>query len=391
MDLQKNDKIEVTIESLGYKGEGVARIDRVPVFINGALPGERVRAHIILVKSSYAVAKLLEVLSPSDKRVQPECKYFGKCGGCNVQHMEREAQLEFKKGLVEDALHKIARMEAEVQPTQASEKQYGYRNKLSLPVRKSREGTAVGLFAYNSHRVVEIDDCPLQSEGVRGLIPKLHKLSKYFPPYDEESGKGVLRHFVARDLGGKLSLTVVATRDVSEKLKSIASEIGLGVDELWLNINRQKNNVIMGDETILIDGAQVEVDVLGLTTTVHPQGFMQVNDGVMKKLYTAVLDKAKELAPDLIIDAYSGGGTLTALLSRVGKKVIGVEIEQAAVDSANALMHKQGITNVTNYCADCAQLLPILLGSKNSELVEGSQEESHFGKEYRHPEQEYRP
>ena len=364
MDIQKNDKIEVTIESLGYKGEGVARLGRVPVFIDGALPGEKIRAHVILVKSSFVVAKLLEVVQPSAQRVKPRCPYFGKCGGCDIQHMSDGAQLDFKKSQVEDAFHKIARFDISANAVTPSDLTYGYRNKLSLPVRRGKNGAQVGLFAKNSHRIVEIDDCPLQSDRIREVLPKLKILANHFQPYDEEKGKGELRHFVLRDVG-KLSLTVVLTRKNVRKLLWAMDETGLVTDELWLNVNNNRNNVILGDETILARGVQSQVDVLGLTTTVHPKGFMQVNNGVMRKVYTAVLDKAKEINPDLIIDAYSGGGTLTALLSRIGKRTIGVEIESVAVASANDLMAREGIMNVENVCGDCAEVLPELL--KNAE------------------------
>lgn len=361
MELNKNDDIEVTVESLGYRGEGVARIDRVPVFIAGALPGERVRAHVILVKKDYAVAKLTEVLTRSADRTQPRCKYFGKCGGCNIQHMRYAAQLEYKRGAVADALQKIAHIDAEVGECVPSE-EYGYRNKLSLPVRQSG-GTAVGLFAYNSHRVVEIDDCPLQTDGVRKIIPRLREAAKYFAPYDETSGKGELRHFVMRDLGGRISLTVIATRADPEKVKKACADIG--ADEVWLNVNTAHSNVIMGDRTTLVAGEQKPHTVCGISVYVHPKAFLQVNDGVMQKLYSAVTERIKTLRAERIIDAYSGGGTLTALLAPYARELIGVEIERAAVDSARDLARRMGLTNVRHICGDCARILPTLAGNAN--------------------------
>ena len=361
MDLQKNDKIEATIESLGYRGEGVARIDRVPVFIVGALPGERVRAHVLLVKKDYAVAKLEEVLAPSPDRVRPACPYFGKCGGCNLQHLAYGAQLGYKRDSVRDALRKIARIDAGVSPCVASENIYGYRNKLSLPVRRGKEGAEVGLFAYNSHRIVEIGDCPLQTERIRALIPKLRALAAYYEPYDEESGRGVLRHLVVRDLGGRISLTAVATRVVADKLRQACAEMQIGADELWLNVNNARGNVIMGNETRLVSGAPALHTVMGLPTSVHPKGFLQVNQNVADKLYGALVAAAKELAPDLTIDAYSGGGTLTALLAPYAKETVGVEIEPAASASAAELTARLGLSTVRNVCGDCAKVLPDLI------------------------------
>lgn len=363
MDLQKNDKIEASVESLGYRGEGVARLGRVPVFVNGALPCERVRAHVLLVKKDYAVAKLEDVLLPSPDRVTPVCPYFGRCGGCNLQHLAYAAQLDYKRAAVSDALRKIGHIDAEVSPCVPSDKSYGYRNKLSLPVRRGKEGVAVGLFAYNSHRVVEIDDCPLQTDRICELIPGLRRLAARFEPYDEETGRGTLRHFVVRDLGGRISLAVVATRDIAGKLEAACEVESIAADELWLNINAARGNVIMGEQTRLISGSREFYEVLGMETSVHPKGFLQVNQSVADKLYGAVIAAAKKLAPDLIIDAYSGGGTLTALLADCAREVVGVEIEPAASASASELTARLGLTSVRNILGDCAVVLPELIRS----------------------------
>ena len=368
-ELNKNDVIETAIESLGYKGEGVARLGRVPVFINGALPGEKVRALIIFVKKDFAVGKLLEVLSPSPDRRKPLCPLFGKCGGCDLQHLAYGAQLEFKKRAVEDALFKIAHIRTEAEECVPSPLVYGYRNKISMPVRKSAKGAAAGFFAFNSHRIVETDDCPLQTDKVRRLIPSLRAFAACFEPYDEESGRGELRHFAVRDLGGKISLVAVVTRDLRGRILRAAEECGITADELWQNINVSRGNVILGKDSELIGGAPIAYELCGLKLHIHPNGFLQVNAGVAQKLYETITELAAAANAGRIIDAYSGSGVLTALLSKSAKQVIGVEIEKAAVDSADELMRANGIINVRNICGDCADAIPRLLsgGSANSE------------------------
>lgn len=368
-ELQKNDDIDTSVETLGYRGEGVARVGRVPVFVQGALPGERIRAHIILVKKDYAVGKLTDVSSPSPDRVDPGCPYFGKCGGCNIRHLAYPAQLEFKRGIVRDALRKIAHIDADVAECVPSPDTSGCRNKLSLPVRAGERGAKVGLFAYNSHRVVEIEDCPLQTPAVRRTIPALRRLAARYAPYDEEKGRGVLRHFVARDLNGKLSLTVVATSDISEGLADAVAAAGIKADELWLNVNRSRTNAILGDKTVLVAGKPVLYEFMGLHTHVHPRGFLQVNGPVAEKLYGAVLDVAARLSPAAVIDAYSGGGLLTALLARVAREVTGIEIERAAVDSANELFAREGISNARTVAGDCADVLPGLVADSDADAL----------------------
>lgn len=365
--LNKNDKIEAVIETLGYKGEGIARLDRVPVFINGALPGEKVRALIILVKKDFAVGKLLEVLSPSPLRVAPGCPVFGKCGGCDLQHLAYGEQLGFKKRAVEDALAKIAHIRVNADDCVPSPCEYGYRNKISMPVRKSAKGASAGFFAYNSHRIVETDDCPLQTEKVRKLMPALRVVAERFAPYDEESGKGELRHFSVRDLGGRISLTAVVTRDVRSRIIRAVKDCGADVDELWQNVNRTRGNVIMGDSSELILGERKPYNYCGLELYVHPNGFLQVNSGVAEKLYAKISELASRANVDRIIDAYSGSGVLTAMLSGSAKEVIGVEIERAAVDSADELMRGNGIANVRNICGDCADVIPRLLSGGGTE------------------------
>ena len=356
----------MTISSLGYRGEGVARVDGVPVFVKGALPGERVRAHVVLVKKDFAAAKLLEVFSPSPERVTPACPLFGKCGGCDLMHLSYVAQLRFKREAVRDALRKIAHLEPDIADCVPSDDVLGCRNKLSLPVRKGKEGRAeVGLFAYNSHRVVPASDCPLQTRRVRDLMPALHRFAERFSPYDEEKGSGELRHFVVRDYGGVLGVTFVMTMFAPVRVLAAAKECGLSADELWINVNRGRNNVILGRETRLVAGERHVCDIAvgGRTLPVgtHPNAFYQVNGNIAAKLYEAVRSVAEEVKPRLIVDAYSGGGLMTALLSDCAERVVGIEIEPSAVAGADMLMARAGIKNVRNILGDCSAELPRLM------------------------------
>ena len=358
--------MEADVLSLGYRGEGVAKIDRFPVFVKGALPGERIRARVLIAKKDYAVAKLTDILVSSPHRVQPPCPYFGKCGGCDLMHLDEEGQLAFKRNVVSRALFGIAHTDAEAGECVRSAKTLGYRNKLSLPVRRGYCGAEVGLFAYNTHRIVPISDCLLQTERVRALMPKLNVVASHFLPYDETTGKGELRHFTVREYGGALSLTVVVTKDLSGRILSAAAETGIKCDELWMNINDMTNNVILGRVSRLLAGENVVRDVLiggrKLPVTSHPNAFFQVNDDIADKLYRTVRDIAERERPSAIIDAYSGCGLMTALLSECADKTVGIEIEPSATAVANDMMKRAGITNVRNVCGDCAKILPDIAG-----------------------------
>lgn len=354
--------VEADVLSFGYRGEGVAKIDRFPVFVKGALPGERIRARVLIVKKDYAVAKLTDVLVSSPHRVQPPCPYFGKCGGCDLMHLDEEGQLAFRRNVVTRALSGIAHTDAEAGECVRSARTLGYRNKLSLPVRRGKDGAEVGLFAYNTHRIVPIKDCLLQTERVRALMPKLSGFASHFLPYDEMTGKGELRHFTVREYGGALSLTVVVTGDLSDRIVRAAAETGIECDELWMNINDMTNNVILGRVSRLLAGENVVRDVLvggrKLPVTSHPNAFFQVNDDIADKLYRAVRGIAEGERHSAIIDAYSGCGLMTALLSESAERVVGIEIEPSATAVANDMMKRAGIKNVRNVCGDCAAVLP---------------------------------
>ena len=170
-----------------------------------------------------------------------------------------------------------------------------------------------------------------------------------------------------RDLGGRISLTAVVTRDVCSRIIRAVKDCGADVDELWQNVNRTRGNVIMGDSSELILGERKPYNYCGLELYVHPNGFLQVNSGVAEKLYAKVSELASRANVDRIIDAYSGSGVLTAMLSGSAKEVIGVEIERAAVDSADELMRGNGIANVRNICGDCADVIPRLLSGGGTE------------------------
>lgn len=358
MDVEKNDIVELTVESLGYNGEGVARIDRVPVFIAGALAHERVRAVIILVKKDFLVGKLLEIIVSSPLRVQPECAVFGKCGGCDLQHLDYTAQLDFKRTQVKSTLKKIAGIDFDVSPCRPSARQYGCRNKLSLPVRNVGGVTKIGFYAASSHRIIETDECPLQSARAGAVLPLFKKWMEGQSAYDEEKGSGAVRHLSVRELDGHLAITVVSAKktDLGALDKLLAESIN--DYSLYLNINSKQNNVIFGDKTTLVGGEVKQSQLFGLTTYVHPMSFLQVNEPVASEIYA---EAASRLAGSKhILDAYSGGGMLTAILSRTGAHVTGVEIVPEAVESARKLALDSNIKNVTYIMGDCAAIIPRL-------------------------------
>ena len=360
--VKKNDIVEADIEDLGYEGEGVAHIGGYALFVPFALPGERVRAHIVLVKPAYAVAKLTAVLRPSKARVEPFCPHYRVCGGCAMQHIAYDAQLEYKRKSVQETFYKTAKLSVLPRETVPSPSTRAYRNKLSLPVRGKEP--KIGFFAPRSHRIVEIERCPIQFEENETLIAlfKAFLARERIEGYDETSGKGLVRHLVARKTGERLTVTVVVNARSGKRISPFYGDLRTAFGErvtLYCNFNEGRNNIILGEESVLLGGTPAPVLIDGLAVEVHPQSFFQVNDGIRSLLYSAVLAQVG----DTVLDAYSGAGLLSALTAKEGKRVTAIEREKKAVESAKLLNERNGISenSVKLVCADCAEALPVSL------------------------------
>ena len=211
--MEKNDIVEVICSGLGTQGEGIAKKDGVTLFVPRLLPGERAEVRVLKVKGSIGYARVEEVLTPAEMRVRPKCPVFGKCGGCQLQHIRYHMQLRFKTGLVRDVLKKIAGLDVPVAACERSDREYGYRNKLQLPVGRRDGENVVGFFAERSHRIVPTQACPLHAEWSEGLISALLSFMEKcgLDGYDEETGTGQIRHIVVRELRKRYIVTLVVT------------------------------------------------------------------------------------------------------------------------------------------------------------------------------------
>ena len=365
LPLKKNDIIEIDIDDLGYDGEGIAHLGSFAVFIRYALPKERVRALVIAVKSTFAVAKLQTVLTPSSERVEPFCPVYYKCGGCSLQHASYKFQLEFKRRAIADTFYKAAKLEVISNNVTASPLTRVYRNKMSLPVRG--EQPSLGFFAVNSHRVVPIDECPIQFEGNGELITAFREylIKNGISGYNETTHSGIVKHLSVRKLGDFITVTAVLNGRNVKTVAGFEAELKkLYGDKYkyYANFNKTDGNRILGSESLFIGGSECLVEIEGLRVDVHPQSFFQVNDGIREQLYREVLN---EVDTPCVVDAYSGAGLLSALLSREGHDVTAVEIEPKAVESAHKMFEVNGINSVKTYLGDCAELMPEVTANKS--------------------------
>lgn len=330
--LVKNGEYEGLVEGYGTDGEGIIKINGTTVFVPFCVTGERVLIKALKVKGNIAYGKLLKVLTPSYARVKPVCPVFGKCGGCDLQHMDYDAQLKFKKDGVLNSLNKIGGIYAAVNETVPCEKQFGYRNKLVLPVGENGE---LGFYARHSHRIVETQSCAIQAEWAE----KVFAAVKNFAATAE---RGVIRHIVVRELQGRHIFALVVKRAINAA--PLISSLGEYFKEFTflLNINDGDTNVIFGDKWRILHGVGFfEAEQNGIKYKAGAMTFLQVNDVMREKLYSAVLNEAEENAA--AIDLYSGGGMLTAMLAKKCGRAYGIEIVEEASRCADELKTANGL------------------------------------------------
>lgn len=352
--MEKNKEYTGEVLSLGSEGEGVINCNGVTAFVPQCLPGEMVEFKALKVSGSVAYGKLTEVITLSKERAIPTCGAFGRCGGCQLQHMNYALQLKFKRQSVENCLKKIGGLSVTVDDCVASDTQYGYRNKLAIPVGVDGDGgNVIGFYAPRSHRIVPVKECALQQKWSAKLISLLHLFmyEQGLKGYDEVKHKGDIRQLVARELGGKFIITVVASHKI--ELEGFAKRLEKEFKNftLLLNVNCSTGNVIFGKEWHICRGEGYFVGKdMGIKFKAGANTFLQINDDVRTKLYKAVT--AKVCAKDSVaVDLYSGGGMLTALLAKGCKAAYGIEIVKEAVECADELKEMNNLTGkMFNIC-----------------------------------------
>ena len=354
--MEKNEIVCAVVEGLGSNGEGIIRHEGVTFFVPACLPGEKVRFKILKIKDNIGYGKIEEVLTPAEERARPKCSAYMRCGGCRLQHVEYSTQLKIKSNMVQDCLRKIGGIEWCVPLTVKSDFPYGYRNKLQLPVGVDKNGeNAVGFYAERSHRIVPIDSCAIHPEWAEQLIAILKAFMResLARGYDETTKTGTVRHIVAREIAGNFIFTLVVTKEISNGLDRLISLLKEKFQSfsLFLNFNDKDTNVILGEKFRLVYGNPTFESVeQGIRYEAGPVTFLQVNENVRTKLYQSAVKSVTGDGDEVVIDAYSGGGLLTAMVAKRAKRVYGIELEKEAVLCADSLKRKNKLKNMTNIC-----------------------------------------
>ena len=372
--IEKNKEYILDIVSQGYEGEGIAKInDTFPIFIEGALKGERVNVRIVKSKKNFAYGKLLEVIEPSLERCEAKCSIHKRCGGCKLQHSTYKEQLNFKFERVKDCITKIGKLdESIVQFPLGMDEPWRYRNKVQLPIGMVNGELKIGFFAPRSHEIIDMETCLIQDEiadKVVGITRSWIKKNNIKPynidgKYDET---GILRHIMIRRGFTTNEVMVVLVTNGSklpnkDEFISLITENIPGIKSIVQNINSKPTNVILGQECITLWGESTISDYIGeFKFNISPLSFFQVNPVQTEVLYNKALEYAGLTGDETVFDAYCGTGTITLFLSQKAKKVYGVEIIPQAIENANINAKENNVNNVEFFVGESEVVIPDLI------------------------------
>lgn len=365
LPVSKNDETVIEIIGMNHDGEGVGRADGYTLFVQGALPGETVCVRVMKTKKQYGYAKLLEIVKASPDRVSAPCPIYDQCGGCQIQHMSYAGQLAWKRQLVIDNLQRIGKLNVltedetseedtehaiRVLPTMGMDEPWRYRNKAQVPIGVAEGGLVGGFYAKGSHRIIDMETCLIQHEHNDEVVAKVKEIGSHLgiSAYNEETGRGLLRHVVVKKAfrTGEMMLVLVTNgRDIQHKDEWIGSirEAIPQVASICQNVNKKQTNVIFGDETRVLWGRDVIYDYIGdVQFAISPRSFYQVNPLQTEVLYGKTVEYAGLSGKETVIDAYCGIGTISLFLAQHADQVYGVEIVPEAIEDArsNAMLNE---------------------------------------------------
>ena len=356
---KKNEEYVVKIADYGTDGEGIAKINDFTVFVAGALKNEKCKIHITKVLSSYAYAKIVEILEKSEHRVQSDCKTYPKCGGCSLRHIDYKETLQIKRQKVQNLVNKMLNDKIIVDETVGMDKPVFYRNKAIYPISQNK---MPGIFAARSHDVIEFEECKIQtinSQKIAKFILKNWNNSIY----DEKTGKGLLRNIMIREgfATNEIMVVLVQNGDKKYDASNLVKEFP-NIKTVVVNVNTKNTNVVLANKNIICYGEGFIYDKLGdYTFKISPNSFYQVNPKQTEKLYNLAVEKANLKADDILCDLYCGIGTIGIFASKYVKKVYGIEIVESAVKDANENAKLNNVNNIEFILGDTEKAFDSLL------------------------------
>jgi 23S rRNA (uracil1939-C5)-methyltransferase len=378
-----NQILKLNITDITVDGDGIGKTESgYPLFIKGTVPGDVAMVKVTKVNKTYGFGTAEEIISPSPKRCKPKCPYFEKCGGCTLMHIDYGEQAKIKESHVLSNIKRIGGYEDGSYIYEGivdNEHIYHYRNKAQFPVGLENGVPVCGFFEKSSHKIVPAKDCIIQNEEINKAVSVVMGfLEKYkVPIYNEEKHKGIVRHICVRHGGNEKNelMVIIVTNSrerlpKSEELTNLLKE-KVNLKSLIQNINTKNSNVVMGYENITLYGDDnIRAKIQGIEFIISPNSFFQVNYAQMEKLYQRAKDYALLTGEETVFDLYCGVGSISLFMADKAKKVIGIEIVEAAIENAkkNAALNKAD--NTEFYCGDCTKITKELISKgKSADVV----------------------
>ncbi|QCV54664.1 23S rRNA (uracil(1939)-C(5))-methyltransferase RlmD [Thermoactinomyces vulgaris] len=364
--VKTGDVIEMEITGLSHDGAGVGKYQGFTIFVPQTVPDEKVRVRVQVVKKTYGKGEAIQVLKSHPRRTEPPCPIYHECGGCQIQHLQYPAQLEYKRQQVADHFERIGGMQVPVLPVLGMEDPWRYRNKAQVPLGWEDGKVKAGFYAAGSHRIVDMEACLIQHEANDQAVRKVKELARELktPVYDETKHQGCLRHVMVRTgfhTGEMMIVLVTNGKKLPHRdkwVEALRKEFP-ALKSLIQNINSKRTNVVLGPENEVLWGRDFIYDRIGeVTFAISPHSFFQVNPVQTQVLYDQVARYAGLTGHEVVIDAYCGIGTIALYLAQNAKRVYGVEIVPAAVRDAKRNAKINGMDHVTFETGAAEEVLP---------------------------------
>lgn len=368
--MKAGERYEVEIISFDHEGKGICRIDGYTVFVENAVAADRLVIELTKCNKSYGFGRIVKLLTTSAYRHKPECPHYKKCGACQFMHIEYPFQLSMKKQIVIDALTRIGGFSnVSVNEVIGAIQPFRYRNKSQFPVSCYKGKTVIGFYEKNSHNAVDMDDCLVSNEATSSILSLIRRFmeEKKITAYDESTHTGLVRHVFIRNSGDRGQIMVVivingTTLPGLDKLIQTLKKQITNLQSVYLNLNQEKTNLILGSENRLVYGTESIADtVLGKSFSISPESFYQINCAQTQILYQKALAFADIKKTDTVFDLYCGIGTISLCAAELAKKVIGVEYVEKAVLDAEKNARLNDITNVDFYAGAAEMIVPELV------------------------------
>ena len=378
---QRGQRLSVTIDDLAFGGEGVGRADGYVVFVRGGVPGDRLSVRLDQARSRFGRGTIESIETPSPHRIEAPCPYFGRCGGCRLQHVDYQAQLSFKSKQVADALERLGGLgPVDVRPILAAVETYGYRNKMEFTIARAGDGAGLTVGLHEAARydsVLDIERCLLQSDGMNALLDEARRFfaTSGLTAWEQDSGEGLLRFLMLREgyRTGESMVNIVTSAPAVSELAPLAERLSAReprTTSVVVNVNPKKASVAVGVEEHLLGGRDhIRESVGGLEFQVSANSFFQTNTAQAERLFALVLDSAGLTGDETVLDLYSGTGAISLQLATRCRWVYGVEVTQAAVDDAARNAAANRIANCTFLAGEVRFVLPQLVSQGVSAQV----------------------